>query len=340
MADVAALAGVSKTAVSAALHHGKGKTTRIGEDTAKLIHEAAEKLGYRTNLTAQSLATGRTGYIGFLLSSTVSQGFMNPYFTDFLQGAEARCRKSGYGMVVAYAPFSEVGDFIRSSILGQRRLDGLIVAGELHPDIYLELNAARLPFIVLNAFPQPGVPTIGSPSQPDIFNYIAGQGHRRAIFTVDRTGRGVSPFLFEMAKKHCPQVEMEFLIPDEGEHPNWEPGFGLGSFLFKHWVSTRPSKRATFIVSNGVLQEFYGELVAAGFKCPEDVSLMGDNSLRTCFFPRFTLLCGPHEDVGAEAAGLLIEAAEKGLPIETLTRKSRSYPNIFINGSTTRRVIS
>jgi LacI family transcriptional regulator len=61
--DVASLAGVSIATVSRVLN-GTGRYT---PETERRVRRSTEELGYRTNLTARSLKTGRTGAIGIVI---------------------------------------------------------------------------------------------------------------------------------------------------------------------------------------------------------------------------------------------------------------------------------
>ena len=342
LADVAALAGVSKTAVSAVLNDRCGLTAKVGEETAGVVRRAAAKLGYRTNLTARSLVTGRTGFIGFMLASSVSAGFKNPYFASYLQGAETECRRRGYGLAITCAPISEAGQFIYSNILSQRRIDALIVAGEIDTEVYKELTASGLPYLVVNAFPSKGIPTLGAIRQPETIQFAVAMGHRRIMMPTNRgagrLGSALKAYIGREAAKAGVQVEL--VEPAPGQHPNWEAGFGLGRHLFERWSAQPAAERATLICSNGVLAEFYGELLRAGLKCPEDVSLLGDNTLDNCAFPVFTWQRVDHEQMTADAVSLLVRKVEQGIPINFAACAAKVYPTSIIQGQTVRQLPS
>lgn len=61
--DVALVAGVSASTVSAALHNGVG---RYNAETAERIRAIANELGYRPNRSAQSIRTGKNKLIGMI----------------------------------------------------------------------------------------------------------------------------------------------------------------------------------------------------------------------------------------------------------------------------------
>src|SRR5258708_24828260 len=86
MKDVAALAGVAIKTVSGVMN---GEPT-VARDLAARVHGAADKLGYRPNLTASSLRRGdrRTATIGLLLEDV-----SNPFSAALLRAVEDPARE-------------------------------------------------------------------------------------------------------------------------------------------------------------------------------------------------------------------------------------------------------
>jgi DNA-binding LacI/PurR family transcriptional regulator len=339
LADVAKLAGVSTTAVSAAMNSGHGKTIRVSPETISRIREAAEELGYHANLTARSLATGRTGFIGFMLSSSVSRGWLNPYFASYLQGAETECRRLGYGLAVTCAPISEAGKFILSDILSQRRIDALIVAGELDAAVYRELKSSRIPFVVLNAMYTPGIPVINEPrGLTCIIDYALSKGHRRIGITRDRM-TPLLPLDFKetLARAAENGAQIEIITPAPSFHPNWEPGFGLGHHLFERWSSMPEPSRPTLLMSGDILVEFHTELMKAGLKCPDDISLIGDNDYNLFNTPiPFTRLKIDNAKIGADAVETLSAAIKRGALPNAGVCAAMRYKMEIVEGGTVR----
>ncbi|MEM1356540.1 MAG: LacI family DNA-binding transcriptional regulator, partial [Planctomycetota bacterium] len=62
--EVAELAGVSRSAVSRVFTPGAS----VSEKTAAKVRRAADKLGYRPNVLARSLMTGRSRMIGLVVA--------------------------------------------------------------------------------------------------------------------------------------------------------------------------------------------------------------------------------------------------------------------------------
>lgn len=91
LADVARIAGVSKSTASRALS-GRGY---VGEDTRRRVEAAAAELGYVVSSTAASLVTGRTRNVAVVIP------YINRwYFAEVLEGIEAALIRAGYDLTL------------------------------------------------------------------------------------------------------------------------------------------------------------------------------------------------------------------------------------------------
>src|SRR6185295_13488737 len=97
--DVAARAGVSSAAVSFAVNGRPG----VGEDTRRRILAAAEDLGWRPSASARALTEARARAIGLLLSRSVDQLEVDPFFVRFLAGVERTLARSDHDLVLRVA---------------------------------------------------------------------------------------------------------------------------------------------------------------------------------------------------------------------------------------------
>ena len=80
MVDVAKLAGVSQTTVSFVINGNPD----IPDETKERVMAAISELGYRPNLTAQSLRTRKSGIIGFVTDEIAT----TPYAVKIIEGAQ------------------------------------------------------------------------------------------------------------------------------------------------------------------------------------------------------------------------------------------------------------
>ena len=117
--DVARRAGVSQSTVSIVL---SGKAPgRISEATAVAVRRAAEELGYRPNVAARTLRTGRTGAVGLVVPDVT-----NPFFGGLLRGAQTAAR--GHGLTVALVDAANDPELGRSGVeaLRSAAVDGYL----------------------------------------------------------------------------------------------------------------------------------------------------------------------------------------------------------------------
>ena len=91
LADVARVAGVSKSTASRALS-GNGS---VNEETKKRVREAAKELGFVASSAAEHLATGRSKNIA-LLTPYVNRWF----FSEVIDGVEAALIGAGYDLTL------------------------------------------------------------------------------------------------------------------------------------------------------------------------------------------------------------------------------------------------
>ncbi|WP_314507715.1 LacI family DNA-binding transcriptional regulator [uncultured Microbacterium sp.] len=125
IAEVARLAGVSKSTASRAL----GATGYVSEDTRRRVHDAAASIGYVPSTSAVSLATGRTQNVGVVMP------YVNRwFFAEVLEGIQQSLLEQGLDLTLYDAkPGSDGRHRIFEDFLARKRFDGLIAVG-LEPD--------------------------------------------------------------------------------------------------------------------------------------------------------------------------------------------------------------
>jgi len=115
--DVAALAGVSQSAVSRAFTPGSS----IAEQTRAHVLEAARKLNYVPNSIASSLTTKRTNIVALILGN-----LFNPFYVEVLHAFSIRLQHMGRQVLTfTVEPGAETDDVIMRVL--QYQVDGLIL---------------------------------------------------------------------------------------------------------------------------------------------------------------------------------------------------------------------
>lgn len=156
--EVAALAGVSRSAVSRTFTEGAS----VSNSTRDKVMAAAKELNYHPNILARGLSTSRTKLVGL-----VSNNFHNPVFLQvfdlFTKGLQERgLRPLLVNLTDAIDPAESVNR------LAQYRVDGVIVASSTLPTKFSEaFKDANIP--VVHTFgrytTEPTIHTVGVDNQ-------------------------------------------------------------------------------------------------------------------------------------------------------------------------------
>lgn len=141
--DVAARAGVSQSAVSRVFSGASAS-----KDTAIKVRAAAEALGYRPNVLARSLITGRSRIIGMVVAY-----LGNPFYPDALERFSRSLQDEGYHTLVFTMP-EGAGDTDTDRIVQQmldHQVDGIILASVgLGDALAARCEAAGIPVVLFN----------------------------------------------------------------------------------------------------------------------------------------------------------------------------------------------
>ncbi|OAN68917.1 LacI family transcriptional regulator [Jannaschia sp. EhC01] len=140
--DVAQRAGVSQSAVSRVFTPGAS----VSKKMAARVRAAADDLGYRPNVLARSLITGRSRIIGLVVAY-----LDNPFYPDALEKLSEALQAKGYHILIFMA--GNTGDDVDSVIhdLMDYQVDGIITASiNLSGELTDRCRAAGLPVVLFN----------------------------------------------------------------------------------------------------------------------------------------------------------------------------------------------
>jgi LacI family transcriptional regulator len=146
MADVGRLAGVSATAVSFVINQKANGA--ISPDTQRRVLDVIEQLGYRPNLTAQSLRTRRTRTIGFVTDEIAVKAPGG----QTISAAHDIARKHGSLMLIANA--TRDARVLRRAIddLIDRQVDAIVFATVGTRRTTLPETVRHVPTVLVNCF--------------------------------------------------------------------------------------------------------------------------------------------------------------------------------------------
>ncbi len=310
LADVGREAGVSAMAASAVLNGAK-TSSRIAPETRTRILLAAEKLSYRPNVAARSLAARRMNTIG-LAAEVDPLGELNHYFLDVFNGVLASAAiKEQNTTVFALHHWHE--DARRLAGFCDGRIDGMILVAPLMTAEASRALPLHTPFVALHANnPMPGVVNIESDEDNgayEMVRHMTALGHRRILhlsgdsrFTGSvRRARGYRRALEEAGIAFDPQLLVESGSTNEA-----------GRSAVRRWLRAhqgQPLPEAIFCYNDGVAFGCLEVLAEDGIKVPEKVSVAGfdDTLAARTTVPQLTTVRQPLRKMGQRAVEVLLE---------------------------------
>ncbi len=139
--DVAREAGVSQSAVSRAFTPGAS----VAPETRARIEAAAKQLGYRPNLAARSLITGRSHLVGVAVPGT-----SNPFYAAALDALSEEFARIGFRLVLFTSDPAQASDPVLEEVL-RYRVDALVlISTSLSSRFAEECMQVGLPVVMLN----------------------------------------------------------------------------------------------------------------------------------------------------------------------------------------------
>ncbi len=141
--DVAEYANVALSSVSRVFTNHPDVSPAMRDKVKK----AAAELGYEPDHLAQSLRSGRTMTVGFLL-----RDIANPLFADIAKRCEHDLRFAGYSMIMMSSDGDAEVEANNLSVLRRRRVDCVIASlvSETAPATVRELMALQMPLVLVD----------------------------------------------------------------------------------------------------------------------------------------------------------------------------------------------
>ncbi len=173
--DVARRAGVSQSAVSRVFTPGAS----VSKKMADRVRQAAQELGYRPNILARSLITGRSRIIGLVVAY-----LDNPFYPDALEKLSAALQERGYHILIFMAGNSD--EDVESVIddLMDYQVDGIITASiNLSGELTDRCRAAGIPVMLFNrSITNSGLSAVTSDNRTggaEVGRFLVAGGHRK-----------------------------------------------------------------------------------------------------------------------------------------------------------------
>jgi LacI family transcriptional regulator len=300
--DVARKAGVSVSTVSHVVNH----TRRVLPETKRLVEAAIASVGYQTNTLARSLKTATTKSVGIAISA-----ISNPYFSDIICAIETECARLGLMVFLSDTQDDPERELNVVRALHQRRVDGIILAPSPDPQQrslrYIE--AAGVPCVLVDRMPNDNFDQVGVKNREAmelLIAHLASFGHRRIGFIAGHPGFATT---LERIAGYKSALATHSLTFDPMLLATGHATTAAATASTHAFMALRRPPTALATGNNMATIGAMRALRALNMNVPADISIAGidDFEWADCFEPRLTVVAQPCEEIGRQAAALLIE---------------------------------
>ena len=308
------LLNLSQTTVSRALNG----YPEVNEQTRKRVMEAARTHGYRPNPSARSLATGKSGSIGYVLP-VGSNVELDPHFVEFLSGLGEFALTRGMNMVLSPALKDEEEATYRR-IAAHGSVDAVYLSSMRNIDTRIPLlQSLNQPFVAHGRTIMEGVsyPYMDIDNEGAFYHaarHLLELGHRRFAFV-----NGDTDFTFAVHRKRgVVRALGEFGLREAdclfmSEEMNEENGFSCAKAAF---AGKTAAERPTAVLSSSMFTTLgiVRALGQLGLTMPRDVSLITHDDVFHFMKPEsftvpLTTTTSSIRKAGVRIGELLFEAA-------------------------------
>ncbi|GAA0486686.1 LacI family DNA-binding transcriptional regulator [Streptomyces olivaceiscleroticus] len=325
--DVAREAGVSRSTASRALaDYGS-----VSPDARERVRAAAEKLGYRPNLLARSMITGRTHTLGAIVAD-----IQNPFFAGVTRGITDAARAAGYQVLLANTDEDVAAERAAVKMLRDKHVDGLIVAPAATTETghLAAAHAAGCPVVLLDrqapGLPADSVTVDNHGAAQDAVRRLLAAGHRRIALvsllgsappadTGAERAAAATPLPTDPVSTGLERIEGYRAALREAGLSDTDTYLRTGTFhredpadLTADLLALPEPPTAVFATDSMIA---LGVLSAArdhGLRVPDDLSLVtfDDTDWARAVRPRVSVVAQPVQELGARAVHSLITRIE------------------------------
>jgi DNA-binding LacI/PurR family transcriptional regulator len=172
--DLARALGVSPATISNAFHHPE----RLSAELRERVAATARELGCSAG-AGRAPRPAPTGTLGIAYTDALPWAFVDPPFSEFLQGVAEVAQQARLRLLLAGAP----GHDRRRGAAGWAAVDGVVFYAPPRDDERIpQVIRRRLPAVLVDAAPVPGLPLVTIDDEGGAFalvDHLLGLGHQR-----------------------------------------------------------------------------------------------------------------------------------------------------------------
>lgn len=316
MKDIAARCGVSVATVSKALNNHSD----IGEETKRIIRNAASDMGYFPNSSAQALKTKRTFNIGVLFVDEAQSGLTHDYFASVLDSFKRVAESSGYDITFINASSHKMTYLEHSRYRG---VDGVVIACVDFTDKdVIDLINSDLPVVTIDHVFDNRIAVVSDNvgGMKELVKAIYDKGHRKIAYIY---GDDTAVTKNRLASYYTTLKSLGIEVNDKYTKASAYRNPQLAAYYTKQLLNMK--ERPTCIIYSDDFSAIggLGAIREAGLRVPEDISIAGYDgiTISRILTPSLFTYEQNTEEIGATAARSLIELIRdpKSTVIEKIT---------------------
>jgi LacI family transcriptional regulator len=313
MKDVAKELNLSVVTISKVL---RGHSD-ISPATRERVLRRVQELGYRPNLAARGLVTGRTYMVGVVVPD-----LKHPFFAEIAGGLGRRIRRKGYRMVIATSEEDPKIEIEAIESLLAHQVDGLIVAStllETQGDVFRRVEKQKVPYVLVDRkIPGLRADFVGVDDEAIgamATEHLIQRGNRRIAHIRGpeySTGAGRFRGYMNVMARHGLYVPAGYVVVVERPDVNGEPG---GFQAMQQLLLLDPPPDAVFCNNDLIGVGALRAILDQGLRVPDDIALIGVSNLSYMNLLRVPLSSVDQSTglIGDRAANLLLRRMESGL---------------------------
>jgi LacI family fructose operon transcriptional repressor len=323
--DVAKLAGVSTASVSRVISGLSG----VSEETRKRVNAAVKALGYRPDLAARRLRSGRTDTLGLIVSD-----IRNPFFTEISRAVEDVAYQHRMRVLLCNADEDPEKEAFYLQMMRDENVSGVILSPTLTLLKDLRPNKYPFPMVLVDRCERDveadAVVLDNFDAAYRLTEHLITQGYRRIVFLYGSVGSTGS----QRYQGYLAAMSVAGLT---SEAEPIAPRSELAREVATRMLQRNPLPDALVASSGLVLQGIVEAVKAAGVKVPTDIAVAGFDDLpwTSLVTPDITVVRQPTNEIGQTALRLLLERVV--MP-ERAVRRVVLRGELMVRGSTQPRV--
>lgn len=272
MKDIAAKLGLSVVTVSKALSDRPG----IAKETRAKVLSYANRLNYRPNLMARSLATGQSLLIGLVVPDLVQ-----PFFSGIAKGLSASLRKDNYFLIVSCSESDPKLERDEIERMLTHSLDCFVIAScQKDTESLRKIGAAGVPLILIDRSFQGFSCNFVGVNDYRIgelaAEHLLAQGYKRIAHirgpeTDDEDSRAEG-YRDTIQRRGSP-MRNDYVV--ECSEASDSDGEAVGRTAMEEVLTLRPRPDAVFCFNDSVAAGAMMKAFEVGMRIPRDMAILG-----------------------------------------------------------------